>query len=152
MRPDPSKPVTFPMPSSITRLSFCFAATALLSVALYAQSVEGTVTDPDGIPVAGTKIEVLEAGLETWADAYGDFTLPGLPAGTHTVRALSKDFAPHPAAIALLQSARRPREVLHEDFPGWHSGLLAGMKDEVHHGSMLFKPLVHRQRKKGQGR
>ena len=57
-----------------------------------------------------------------------------------------------PDAIALLQSARRPREVLHEDFPGWHSGLLAGMKDEVHHGSMLFKPLVHRQRKKGQGR
>ena len=82
------------MPSSIIRLSFCFAAPALLSAALYAQSIEGTVTDPDGIPVAGTKIEVLEAGLETWTDAYGDFTLPGLPAGTHTVRAVSKDFAP----------------------------------------------------------
>ena len=63
-----------------------------------------------------------------------------------------KKIQPHPGAIALLQSARRPREVLRKDFPGWHSGLLAGMKDEVDHGSMLFKLLVHRQRKKGQGR
>ena len=58
----------------------------------------------------------------------------------------------HPAAIALLQSVRRHREVLHKDFPGCRSGLLAGMKDEVHHGPMLFKLLVHQQRKKGGGR
>ena len=80
------------MQSAITRLLFFLGAEVLLAIGLHAQSIEGTVTDPDGVPVAGTKMEVVGTGLEAWADAYGDYTLQGIAAGTHTVRAISEDF------------------------------------------------------------
>ena len=67
-------------------------AAALFAGVLHAQSIEGTVTDPDGVPVAGTRIEVLGTGLEARADAYGEYEVQGVPAGTYTVRALSEDF------------------------------------------------------------
>ena len=80
------------MQSAITRLLFFLVAGALLAIGLHAQSIEGKVTDPDGVPVAGTKIEIVGTGLKAWVDAYGDYTLEGIAAGTHTVRAISEDF------------------------------------------------------------
>ena len=80
------------MSLGIIRLSFCLVAAAVLAAGLRAQSIKGTVTDPNGVPVAGAKVEVLRTGLEAWADAYGEYAIQEIAAGSYAVRALSEDF------------------------------------------------------------
>ena len=57
-----------------------------------AQSIRGTVTDPDGIPMAGVKVELAGASFQGWTNLVGKYEIRDLPVGTRTVRALSDDF------------------------------------------------------------
>ena len=57
-----------------------------------AQTVEGIVSDPLGVPLAGVKVVVEPGGAKTWTAPRGLFRFEDLPAGSFTLRALSDDF------------------------------------------------------------
>ena len=73
-------------------------ALILPSLAL-SQGVEGVVRDPDGVPVAGARVEVVGAPVQAWSDALGRYRLEGVPSGEQTLRALSEDFEPFATQI-----------------------------------------------------
>ena len=66
-----------------------------------AQSVEGTVSDPLGVPLGGVKVVVEPGGVKTWTDPSGLFRFENLAAGSLILRALSDDFEPVEAQIHL---------------------------------------------------
>jgi hypothetical protein len=78
---------------------------ALLAPAAHAAEgggLVGWVEDTRGTPVAGAVISVFGKGIRggslfTLADSEGQFILPGLPAGSYTLRAIGKGHAPSPA-------------------------------------------------------
>ena len=57
-----------------------------------AQSVEGAVSDPLGVPLGGVKVVVVPGGVKTWTDPSGLFRFENLAAGSLILRALSDDF------------------------------------------------------------
>ena len=63
-----------------------------LSGSISAQTVHGAVTGPDGVPVAGAKIEVAGESAHAWTDAWGRYSLSPAPVGARTLRAVSSDF------------------------------------------------------------
>jgi len=63
----------------------------LFSLPLFSQSVEGTVTDPDGLPVTGAKV-VLDFELSAWTDLLGRYSFGNVSPGRHVLRASSEDF------------------------------------------------------------
>lgn len=67
-------------------------AVTLSTTILSAQTIQGTVLDPDGLPVPDTQIEVVNSTSTGWADAVGHFSLAAVPAGRQTLRAFSEDF------------------------------------------------------------
>jgi hypothetical protein len=73
----------------------------LLSAALaFAQGdvaqINGTVTDPQGAVVPGAQIEVLNVGtglaVKTTSNEHGEYTLPGMPAGSYRVSVTAPGF------------------------------------------------------------
>src|SRR6516225_9035400 len=78
----------------MTRLALsCPAATLLLSTLAFAQldrgTITGTVTDPSGAVVPGTRISIKNAATNaTWqtaATSAGDYTAVNLPAGRYAL-------------------------------------------------------------------
>ncbi len=63
--------------------------------------VQGVVADPQGAPVAGALVSIfgggLRAGLSTFSDDEGRFSLATVPAGSYTLRAVSPNRRPAPA-------------------------------------------------------
>lgn len=59
-------------------------------------SLNGHVTDPDGLAVAGVKVQALNTGTNVsyWTDTNerGFFTFPTLPTGTYNVTAAKDGF------------------------------------------------------------
>jgi Fe(3+) dicitrate transport protein len=77
----------------LIRAALGVVSSVVLSVAtLSAQTIQGTVVDPDGLPVADAQIEVVDSTSTGWADAVGHFSLTAVPVGQRTLRALSEDF------------------------------------------------------------
>lgn len=73
---------------------WCLAAHILCSSPLAARVIGGEITGPDGFPVPGATIEVLETGETTLSDAVGVYSLANAPDGTFTLRVTSEDFEP----------------------------------------------------------
>ncbi len=63
----------------------------LATAGLHAQAIRGTVTDPQGAPVGGAKVEAVDANAQTWTNALGQYELR-VPSGNRTIRALSESF------------------------------------------------------------
>ena len=77
------------------RLRAAALATLLfLAAALQGRMISGDLTDPNGYPVAGATVEVVENGASTISDALGQYRLDNVPDGTFTVRVTSEDFEP----------------------------------------------------------
>ena len=64
-------------------------------------SIRGTIRSAAGTPIAGARVSVWGTGLETNTDARGEFRLPSLPMGTHTmeIRALGFELLRRPIDI-----------------------------------------------------
>lgn len=60
--------------------------------ALPAGTVAGTVTGPDGTPVAGAQVTLLDTPLSATTGADGSFTIGRVPEGTWTVRVTADGF------------------------------------------------------------
>jgi hypothetical protein len=105
---------------------------ALLALSTPAQAAEGGVVgwveDAKGLPVAGALVSLFGKGLQgggliTVSDTTGRFFLPGLPAGSYTVRALGEEGAttkrvtvlPGRDSIFTLSFAQQARTVDVED-------------------------------------
>ena len=67
---------------------------ALLTATLQGRVVSGDLTDPNGFPVAGATVEVVETGESTLSDAVGSYSFAGAPDEEFTVRVTSEDFEP----------------------------------------------------------
>lgn len=87
-------------PSRWSALLICaaLAAAALPAWGQYRGSVQGTVTDPSGAAIPGAQITVQNpaTGISHQAvtNRDGFYAVPGLPAGTYTLTAQVKNFAP----------------------------------------------------------
>ncbi|MCI0446505.1 TonB-dependent receptor [bacterium] len=55
-------------------------------------SITGKVTDDEGIPLPGATIEIVGTQLKATADQEGVYTLADVPAGEHTVRAMTYSY------------------------------------------------------------
>ncbi len=90
-------------------------------------TLAGTVSDPQGRPVAGAALTLVSrtgaAGSATTSDAGGDFRMQGLPAGDYLMRAESPGFTPFLAEdIHLIAGGTATREVVFQ---------IAGVREEV---------------------
>ena len=83
------------------RPCLCFFACLILSLAATAQlptsTLNGTITDPQGAAVAGTRVSITSQATgvsrETTADSSGFYTFANLAPGDYTLRAESQSFA-----------------------------------------------------------
>jgi hypothetical protein len=83
-------------------LSFALLARAAAAASLADGGLTGLVEDTRGAPVAGAVISLFGrgvggAGLVALSDAAGRFSLPAVPAGSYTLRALGSGHLPAPA-------------------------------------------------------
>ena len=87
----------FPHPTklALTALALIFG------VAAAAQTITGIVSGPDGVPVAGAKVEIAGDPAHAWTDAWGRYTLSPAPAGSQILRAISSDFEPSTANVTI---------------------------------------------------
>ena len=73
----------------MTRWSCLVLALALAVVPVTAQAqgtIQGTVRSEDtGVGLGNARIELPALGRVAYSGATGDFTIPGVPAGTHTL-------------------------------------------------------------------
>ena len=82
-------------------LSLMFIALCSASVMCFAQvdrgTVAGTVTDPNGSRVVGANITITNASMgtqnSTVSTGVGEYTIPGLPAGTYSITAVAPGFS-----------------------------------------------------------
>ena len=56
--------------------------------------ISGDLTDPNGFPIAGATVEIIETKAYTLSDALGKYRLDNVPDGEFTVRVTSEDFEP----------------------------------------------------------
>src|SRR5215470_11847548 len=83
----------------------------ILSIAVLAQlptsTLNGTVTDPQGAAVAGTKVSVVSqttgAVRDTTTDTSGFFSLSNMTPGDYTVRVTAPNFANYEAKNVRLE-------------------------------------------------
>ena len=67
-------------------------AALFLSFPLWGQSLEGVVTDPEGLPVARATVALVDLGRSLRTDWAGRFRFPAVSPGKHLLRASSEDF------------------------------------------------------------
>lgn len=65
-----------------------------LPASLQSRIISGEITGPNGFPVAGVTVEVVETGENTLSDAVGRYKLPDAPDDAFTLRVTSADFEP----------------------------------------------------------
>ena len=70
------------------------AALSLLSSSASARVISGSVSDPNGLPLSGATVQVVETEESTISDARGLFSFAEAPDGNFTVRVISEDFEP----------------------------------------------------------
>jgi Carboxypeptidase regulatory-like domain/TonB dependent receptor len=96
---------------SVSRGAAILAVLVLSAPALHAESpaggLLGWVEDAQGSPISGAMISLFGrgiggAGLVTMTDSAGRFSLPSLPPGNYTVRALREGHTPAPARRVLI--------------------------------------------------
>lgn len=68
---------------------------ALFPLSVFSQSIEGTVTSPDGKAVAGANVEVDGTGVNTTTDQNGQFSLPSLKLGNNEIHVTAPNYAHH---------------------------------------------------------
>jgi hypothetical protein len=107
-----------PMLKSFKLLLLAALASALLSVALVAQSgdltISGQVTDPSGASVPAALVTVTGPGgatLETQTDVQGRYAFRHLAPGTYVVRIEEKGFAPFEKAGIEIATGSKPQVV-----------------------------------------
>jgi len=76
----------------LPQIALIISAIGLLMPVLHAQSIEGTVLDPEGQPIPGAVVQVLPSLQATFTDARGSFTISGSPAGRVTIRVDARHF------------------------------------------------------------
>jgi len=75
---------------------------------LMTRTVEGTITDPFGMPLPGVEVALVPAtseedGLKVRSDASGRYRFTDAPKGVYTLRAISDDFEPVTVRIEITQ-------------------------------------------------
>jgi len=99
----------------------CFCALLLLfclglGADLRADTLSGTVNDPQGLPVAGARVDIsgsnnLAQPITLTTDQTGKFTAPDLKPGTYTVRVTKDKFQPLVTSVELHGTADLPMTV-----------------------------------------
>ncbi len=69
---------------------------------LWSQPVAGTITDEDNHPLTGVHVLVDSLGMGTITDAVGEYSLPDLPRGAHTLSFRSVGYATSDHSITAL--------------------------------------------------
>ena len=87
-----------------SKVFLLIAMATLMVTTLSAQSIQGTVVDPDGLPVADAQIELAGSARSIWADALGRFAMSAAPLGRQKVRAFSEDFETVEAMVDVPES------------------------------------------------
>ena len=91
-----------------TKRNYCAAAIlagwTMLAAGATAQSIRGTVTDPDGAPVVGAMVQVHDSLASALTGDRGEYMLDGVAAGRTTLRAVSGIFEPVQAAASVPRS------------------------------------------------
>ncbi len=67
----------------------------LISTLAYAQqtgTVNGKVLDDDKQPIAGASVELVGTNFKVTANPAGEYTIPDVPAGNYTVRAVTYSY------------------------------------------------------------
>lgn len=82
---------------------------ALVGVQLEARVIEGQVTGPEGFPVGGATVEIVESGESSLSDPLGRYQLTGAPEGPVTLRITSEEFDPVQVSVALDETEKSVR-------------------------------------------
>ena len=111
--------IRHPQPRNSIRPCF-FALLLLLCLGLgsdlQADTLSGTIKDPQGLPVAGARVEIsgsnnLAQPITLTTDQTGKFTAPDLKPGTYTVRVTIDKFQPLVTSVELHGTADLPMTV-----------------------------------------
>ena len=82
------------MPSPRIAASVLALALAALNAPLQGRVVSGSLTGPDGLPIAGAAVQLAEGGDLAISDGGGTWSLSQAPEGAFTVRVTAADFEP----------------------------------------------------------
>lgn len=96
------------LPAASTASPRLRAASALL---------DGLVTSQYGEPLANARVRLFGSTYETTTDAEGEFSLAGLPPGSHTLEARALGYLPMHVAVDLFPGRRAHASVTMNDFP-----------------------------------
>ena len=69
-------------------------AVLVSAMSLQGRVVSGELTGPEGFPISGASVQLVETGEATLSDSVGLFTLSEVPDGAFTVRVIARDFEP----------------------------------------------------------
>lgn len=75
-------------------------------------TVRGVVRALDGRPIGGVRVAVLSGATEARSDSGGQFTLRGVPQGTHTLEARSLGYLPSQAVVDIVQFRESAAEIV----------------------------------------
>lgn len=95
--------------SHLIRFLLLLVPVAVLSAASPSATLRGTVLDPDGAPVPGAAVQVMNSLQTTFTNERGEFVLEGVQPGPATLRAASRNF--EPAQVAIVAPREGPVEV-----------------------------------------
>ena len=102
---------------------FLFVATAFLCAALLPAQPAGTgtiagrvVNSIGGAALENARVTVTGTNREAFTDAFGEFRLPGLPAGEVTLRVFFTGLTPRTATVRLAPGAVERRDFVLEPF------------------------------------
>jgi iron complex outermembrane receptor protein len=93
---------------------FAFVLLWLLSLPAIAAAqtgtIIGTVTDQDGVAIAGAQVQIAGTNLGAVTDPQGRYALRGVPVGTHTVRAEALGRTARSEAVTVTAGATASRD------------------------------------------
>ena len=81
---------------------------------VWAGSLRGKVTDPQGVPVAGVLVEATSPGgrvWKAWTNESGVFQISSLPPANYKLAALSGDFEPAAAEVSVTEQGSATRDL-----------------------------------------
>ena len=96
---------------SLYRSVGLLALFAIVPMGLGAQTIQGVVTDPLGVPVMGVRVELVQSGMQAWTNGTGHYEIRNVAAGRYTIRVLSDDFEAVEAQVQVPAGG-----ILHHDF------------------------------------
>lgn len=96
---------------SLYRSVGLLALFAIVPMGLGAQTIQGVVTDPLGVPVMGVRVELIQSEMQAWTNRTGHYEIRNVAAGRYTIRVLSDDFEAVEAQVQVPAGG-----ILHHDF------------------------------------